>query len=78
MCCRYKLCIAAYFPDAYLVRYGIFQEGSEDCFEFNIVQGEAIKREGTMHVRVEKRDGEPVLVQIIGSAVIAFSTEMIL
>ncbi len=63
---------------AYLVHYGIFQEGLEDCFEFDIVQGEAIKREGTMHVRVEKREGEPVLVQIIGSAVIAFSTEVIL
>jgi PhzF family phenazine biosynthesis protein len=63
---------------AYLVHYGIFQEGREDCFEFDVVQGEAIKREGTMHDRVEKREGEPVLVQIIGRAVIAFSTEVIL
>ena len=40
------------------------------------MQGEAIKRDGTMHVHVEKEHGAPKLVQITGNAVIAFSTEI--
>jgi len=40
------------------------------------MQGEAIKRDGTMHVHVEKEHGTPKLVQITGNAVIAFSTEI--
>ena len=63
---------------AYLVHYGILQSGNETCFEFDIVQGEAIRREGRMHVRVERTKGEPTLVQIIGTAVVAFTTEVIL
>ena len=54
------------------------QNQNERCFDFDILQGEAIKRDGTMHVHVEKDQGNPVLVQISGNAVIAFSTEIVL
>ena len=40
------------------------------------MQGEAIKRDGTMHVHVKKEQNEPKVVQITGNAVIAFSTEI--
>ena len=40
------------------------------------MQGEAIKRDGTMQVHVEKENGRPALVQIKGDAVIAFSAEL--
>lgn len=63
---------------AYLVHYNILQNENEQSFDFDILQGEAIKREGTMHVHVKKEQGKPVLVQITGKAVIAFSTEIIL
>lgn len=63
---------------AYLVHYNILQNENERWFDFDILQGEAIKRDGTMHVHVEKEQGNPVLVQISGNAVIAFSTEIIL
>lgn len=61
---------------AYLVHYNILQNEDEPCFDFDILQGEAIKRDGTMHVHVEKEHGEPKLVQITGDAVIAFSAEI--
>ena len=63
---------------AYLVHYNILQNEKERCFDFDILQGEAINRDGTMQVHVEKDQGNPVLVQIRGNAVIAFSTEIIL
>ena len=40
------------------------------------MQGEAIKRDGTMLVHVEKENNESVLVQITGDAVVAFSAEI--
>ncbi|MBO4456656.1 MAG: PhzF family isomerase [Butyrivibrio sp.] len=61
---------------AYLAHYNILQDPKEDHFDFNIMQGEAIKRDGTMHVHVEKESGKPVLVQITGDAVVAFSAEI--
>lgn len=61
---------------AYLVHYNILQNDNEESFDFDIIQGEAIKRDGTMHVHVKKENGEPVLVQITGNAVIAFKTEI--
>ncbi len=61
---------------AYLVHFNILQEEDAPCFDFDILQGEAIKRDGTMHVHVEKEHGAPKLVQITGNAVIAFSTEI--
>ena len=59
---------------AYLVHFGLFQEGVTDEFRFSIVQGEAIRRAGTMDVIVSVKDGEPQLVRIAGRAVIAFET----
>ena len=61
---------------AYLVHYNILQNPEEKCFDFSIMQGEAIKRDGTMRVHVEKENGKPVLVQITGDAVVAFSAEI--
>ena len=61
---------------AYLVYYHILQNPKESCFDFSIMQGEAIHRDGTMRVHVEKENGKPVLVQITGDAVVAFSAEI--
>ena len=61
---------------AYLVHYNILQNDNEESFDFDIIQGEAIKRDGTMHVHVEKDNGKAVSVQILGNAVIAFKTEI--
>lgn len=61
---------------AYLVHFDILQDSESDSFDFDIIQGEAIKRDGTMHVHVEKEKNSPKLVQITGNAVIAFSTEI--
>lgn len=63
---------------AYLVHFNIMQDINNKCFDFDILQGEAIKRDGIMHVHVDKEQGEPKLVQITGNAVIAFSTEIII
>ena len=63
---------------AYLVHFGLFQEGAEEKFSFQIVQGEAIGRTGRMRVDVTKENGKPVLVQITGKAVIAFAAEITL
>ena len=54
----------------------ILQDNAASCFDFDIMQGEAIKRDGTMHVHVKKEQNEPKVVQITGNAVIAFSTEI--
>lgn len=64
---------------AYLVHYGILKHlQNENELSFFIKQGEAIGREGQMKVRVSIENSKPVLVQIIGEAVIAFETELIL
>lgn len=61
----------------YLVHYGICKEKqAENSFDFDIMQGEAIRRDGTMHVHVDINNGEPTLVKITGEAVVAFSTEI--
>lgn len=62
---------------AYLVHFNIFQDADARCFDFDILQGEAIKRPGTMHVHVEKEHGAPKLVQITGNAVVAFLAEIV-
>ena len=61
---------------AYLAHYNILQNPEEQFFDFTSMQGEAIKRDGTMLVHVEKENNEPVLVQITGDAVVAFSAEI--
>ncbi len=60
---------------AYLVRNGVVNPG-DGTFSFAVVQGEAMKRPGRMVVEVDVKDGEPVLVRIVGEAVVAFSTEL--
>lgn len=62
---------------AYLVHYGICQDtAAADSFDFKIIQGEALGRRGQMGVHVEIAQGEPVLVQISGKAVVCFATEI--
>lgn len=61
---------------AYLVHFGLFQDGVTDHFSFQIVQGEAIGRTGRMRVDVDVENGKPVLVKLTGKAVVAFSAEM--
>lgn len=63
---------------AYLVHYGLADYKSSTLFSFEVVQGEAIGRRGTMEVKVIIQDNEPVEVKIVGKAVIAFATELTL
>ena len=58
---------------AYLVKYDLVKTQG-NIFEFTIIQGEKIHRPGTMLVRVFLENGQPVKIQIVGQAVIAFST----
>ena len=61
----------------YMVHFGICSELQHaECFDFEIVQGEAIHRDGGMKVHVAKKDGKPEMVQITGKAVVAFKTEI--
>ena len=61
----------------YLVHYGICRDmESENELFFSILQGEAIKRKGGMDVRVEIKNHNPILVKIVGQAVVAFKTEI--
>jgi len=60
---------------AYLIKYDLV-ETHGDTFEFTIVQGEKIKRAGTMLVRAYLKNGQPVKIQIVGDAVIAFETTL--
>lgn len=62
---------------AYLVHYGLVKHNGF-LLTFHAVQGEAIGRAGTMEVRVEIKNGQPAEVQIVGNAVIAFSTVLTL
>jgi len=58
---------------AYLIKYNLVKPDS-NIFEFKIIQGEKIKRAGTMLVRVFLESGRAVKIQIVGDAVIAFET----
>ena len=61
----------------YMVHFGICSELQHvDHFDFKIIQGEAIHRDGSMNVHVTKKDGKPEKVQITGKAVVAFKTEI--
>lgn len=60
---------------AYLVQNGVVNPG-DGTFSFTAVQGEAMKRPGRMVVEVDVKGGAPVLVRIVGEAVVAFSTEL--
>lgn len=61
----------------YLVHYGICRSLETDHeLTFSILQGEAIRRDGGMQVRVTLENHVPTLVQIVGRAVVAFQTEI--
>lgn len=62
---------------AYLVHYGLVTHNG-DLFNFKVIQGEAIGRAGTMEVQVKIKNNQPIDVKIVGNAVIAFSTELML
>lgn len=63
----------------YLVHFGICKSlESENELSFSILQGEAMNRAGSMHVRVKIQDKRPVLAQITGQAVVVFKTELLL
>ncbi len=61
----------------YLVHYRICPEMEHDQqLIFSVLQGEAMHRDGGMQVIVDIVQNKPVLVRIIGEAVVAFSTEV--
>lgn len=60
---------------AYLVHYRLVKHDGT-LYTFQVVQGEAIGRAGTMEVQVKIADNKPAEVKIVGNAVIAFSTEL--
>ena len=62
---------------AYLVHFGLLKVVGGEA-SFTAVQGEAIRRPGSMKVLVRVEQGEPVGVRIVGDAVIAFSTTLTL
>ena len=60
---------------AYLVRFGLLPNTGKEV-SFTVIQGEAIRRAGTMEVRVALEDGQPGEIQIVGDAVVAFQTTL--
>jgi PhzF family phenazine biosynthesis protein len=62
---------------AYLVKHKIVKNDNS-MFVFTGIQGEAILREGKVYVKVKIKNGEPTQVQIGGTAVIAFKTQITL
>lgn len=61
----------------YLVHHGICRAlETSDELSFSILQGEAIKRAGGMDVHVKIANHQPVGVQIVGQAVVAFQTQI--
>lgn len=62
---------------AYLVHHGLIPTNREKV-AFKIIQGETINRAGMMEVQVAIEKGEPVEVKIVGEAVTAFETEIII
>ena len=62
---------------AYLAHYGLLRGDGENLI-FTAMQGEAMRRPGTMEVRIHLRHGEPDRVQIAGYATIAFATTLLL
>jgi PhzF family phenazine biosynthesis protein len=61
----------------YLVHYGICKSlETQNELMFSILQGESIKRDGGMRVNVKIENRIPILVQIVGQAVVAFKTEI--
>jgi PhzF family phenazine biosynthesis protein len=60
---------------AFLVKHGLV-EHDNSLFSFTGIQGEAMGRVGTVDVKVKIENGEPTQVQIGGTAVIVFKTQI--
>ncbi len=60
---------------AYLVEHNIVENNGKE-FSFKGRQGEAISRLGEISVTVKIENGEPILVQIGGEAVVVFKTKI--
>lgn len=60
---------------AYLVKHGLVAHDNS-LFSFTGIQGEAMGRVGTVDVKVRIENGEPIQVQIGGTAVIVFKTQI--
>jgi PhzF family phenazine biosynthesis protein len=60
---------------AYLVHHRLVKHDNS-MFRFKAVQGEAIKRAGTIFVEVKISNNEPEEVKISGNAVIVFKSEL--
>lgn len=60
---------------AYIVKYKL-AEFEDDNFKFSAKQGISIGREGTINVNVNIENGEPVKVQVSGTATVVFKTEI--
>jgi PhzF family phenazine biosynthesis protein len=60
---------------AYLIHNTILKPSGASV-TFKAKQGEAISRPGVVTVTVELKNGKPIKVQVGGSAVVAFKTQM--
>ncbi len=60
---------------AYLVRHGLVRHDGA-LFRFKAIQGEAIKRAGTIEVQVKIKNSAPEEVKIAGNAIIVFKSEL--
>jgi PhzF family phenazine biosynthesis protein len=60
---------------AYLIQHRLVRHNGES-FSFRAQQGEAIQRQGVVHVQVKIAEGEPQTVQVGGDAVIVWSGEL--
>jgi PhzF family phenazine biosynthesis protein len=60
---------------AYLIHHR-FVSHNNTVFSFKAIQGEAIKRAGTILVEVKIENEEPIEVKIAGNAVIVFKSEL--
>lgn len=59
---------------AYIVKYKLAE--FDDNLKFSVKQGMSIDREGKINVNVSIENGEPVKVQVSGTATVVFKTEI--
>nr|WP_082193353.1 PhzF family isomerase [Bacillus rubiinfantis] len=62
---------------AYLVQHQLVSHNNS-LFTFKAIQGEALKRPGTIEVEVKIEKNEPEEVKVSGNAVIVFKSELVL
>lgn len=60
---------------AYLVKYNLVNHDGKNL-KFKALQGVTMKRPGTIEVQVKIENSQPVEVKVIGTAVIAFKSEL--